>query len=100
MRAIHYWLGVNEQCASIARIRSLFCKKGLQGPIAAYSRGDPCVQQITCKEDWAFSRHLLKSMPLPDQKCGARAAPARRYRSPLAPELPDQKTRDPAITRV
>src|SRR6516165_4733001 len=62
MRAIHYWLGANGQCASIARSRSLFCKKGLQGPIAAYPRGDPCVQQITCKEDWAFSRHLLKTI--------------------------------------
>src|SRR6266699_4868106 len=39
-----------------------FAKKGLQGSIAAYPRGDPCVQRITCKEDWAFSRHLLKTV--------------------------------------
>src|SRR5262249_49272945 len=62
MRAIHYWLGANGQCASVARSGSLFCKEGLQGPIAAYPRGDPCVQQISCKEDWAFSRHLLKTI--------------------------------------
>jgi len=35
----------------------------LQGPIAAYPRGDPRVQQISGKEDWAFSRYLLKTTP-------------------------------------
>ena len=54
--------GQMGQCASIAGSRSLFCEKGLQGPIGVYPRGDPCVQQITCKEDWAFSRHLLKTI--------------------------------------
>jgi hypothetical protein len=39
---------------------SLFREKGLQGLVAANSRGDPCVQQITCEEDRAFSRDLLK----------------------------------------
>src|SRR5262249_22211225 len=62
MRAIHYWLGANWQCASIARSWSLFCKKGLQGPIAAHPRGGPRVQQITGKEDWTFSRYLLKTI--------------------------------------
>ena len=33
----------------------------LQNPIAAYPRGDTCVQHISGKEDWAFSRYLLKT---------------------------------------
>jgi hypothetical protein len=38
----------------------LISRKGLQGGIAAHPRGDRCVQQVACEEDWAFSRDLLK----------------------------------------
>ena len=37
-----------------------FAKKGCKVPVAADPGGDPCVQQVACKEDRAFSRDLLK----------------------------------------
>jgi len=52
-----------EALAFVWKFGVFVCKKGLQGPMAAHPRGDPCVQQITGKKDWAFSRHLLNSMP-------------------------------------
>jgi len=45
--------------ASIAGSRNLFREKELQGSVAADPRGDPCVQQVNGKKDWAFSRDLL-----------------------------------------
>jgi hypothetical protein len=39
---------------------SYFAKKG--GSVAADSRGYPCLQQVTCKEDRTFSRDLLKRL--------------------------------------
>jgi hypothetical protein len=45
-----------------AEAEAYFAKKGLQGTIAVHPRGDPCIQQVACKEDRAFSRDLLKRM--------------------------------------
>src|SRR6266536_3606101 len=36
-----------------------FAEKGLQGAVAAHPRRDPCVQQVACEEDRAFSRDVL-----------------------------------------
>src|SRR5262249_15052647 len=60
MRAAHSRHGPDGQCASIAGSGGLFCENALQSIIAAYPRSDPGVQQVKCKEDWAFSRDLLK----------------------------------------
>src|SRR5215510_15062522 len=60
MRAAHSRLGPDGQCAPIAGGLGLFREEGLQGRIAVHPRGDPCVQQVACKEDRAFSRDLLK----------------------------------------
>jgi hypothetical protein len=54
------WLGPNGQCAPIAGSRSLFRKKRLQSSVAADPRCDPGIQQVTCQEDRAFPRDLLK----------------------------------------
>src|SRR5262249_1782225 len=60
MRAAHSRFGPSGQCSSLAGSRGLFRQEGLQGSVAAHPRGDRCVQQVTCEEDRAFSRDLLK----------------------------------------
>ena len=55
------WLGPNGQCApGGGRSPNVFRKERLQSPVAADPRCDPGVQQVTCQEDRAFSRDLLK----------------------------------------
>jgi hypothetical protein len=39
-----------------------FAKKGCKVLLQPTPRGDPCVQQVTCKEDRTFSRDLLKRL--------------------------------------
>ena len=38
-------------------------KKGLGRPVEADTRGNPDIQPVARKEDWAISRDLLKEMP-------------------------------------
>ena len=90
VRADNPWLGSGGQCPAITGSGGLFREKGLQGPIAADARGNPCVQQVACKEDWAFSRDLLKRTSAA-HKCVAVDIQIIRPEGPCAdrPERPD-----------
>ena len=54
-----------------------------QSPVAADPRCDPGVQQVTCQEDRAFSRDLLKKAA----GLAILSRVAHRCDSPLAPDL-------------
>src|SRR6516225_2431820 len=84
MRAAHSRLRPDGQCASLAGSQGLFREEGLQGSVAADSRGDWCVQQVACKEDRAFSRDLLKRKVATGEQVGnlARKAARRSFGRP------------------
>jgi hypothetical protein len=60
LRRAHCLLRLKGQCAPIAGSSSVFQKERLQSSVAADAQCDPGIQRVTCQEDWAFPRDLLK----------------------------------------
>jgi hypothetical protein len=82
MQPTHCWLGPNGQCALSPEAQAYFEKKDCK-VLLQPTRCDPGVQQVTCQEDRAFSRDLLKKAA----GLAILSRVAHPCDSPLAPDL-------------